>query len=156
MNHDNFIKFPTGKNKGKFCTNCMRYNARYVTCDILAIKNNKILLVLRKKDPDKDKYCLPGGYLNWDENLIDCANRELIEETGYEAKNLELFTILDDPHRPDGRQNITIVYITKDIKKIKDFQDDETIEIKFFDINKINKMNLAFDHNKVIKQFINK
>ena len=49
----------------------------------------KLLLILRKKDPYKDRWALPGGFLELDEELETCAARELQEETGLTGVLLE-------------------------------------------------------------------
>ena len=48
----------------------------------LASKSLQILLVKRKEYPEKDKWGIPGGFINIDEELIDAANRRLREEVG--------------------------------------------------------------------------
>ena len=42
----------------------------------------RILLIKRKNEPYKDCWALPGGFMNIDETLENCAMRELYEETG--------------------------------------------------------------------------
>lgn len=41
-----------------------------------------VLLVRRSKPPQKGRLAFPGGFLDRDETLFDCALRELAEETG--------------------------------------------------------------------------
>lgn len=51
----------------------------------VAICNNNKLLILRRGQSAPWKpghYCLPGGKKEGDESLVDCAIRELKEETG--------------------------------------------------------------------------
>ena len=45
-------------------------------------RNDKILLVKRKKDPFKENWAIPGGFLEDEEPLEAGATRELKEETG--------------------------------------------------------------------------
>ena len=48
-------------------------------------KSMSILLVKRKDHPYKDKWCLPGGFLNpKKETLEECAKRILKQETNIE------------------------------------------------------------------------
>lgn len=51
---------------------------------VALIRNNKLLLLRRGETAPwmPGRYCLPGGKLDKGETLIDCAVRELYEETG--------------------------------------------------------------------------
>lgn len=52
-------------------------------------KHMSVLLVKRKDYPFKDKWCLPGGFLNIDEDLEDCPRRILSRETNLHDIYLE-------------------------------------------------------------------
>ena len=57
---------------------------------------------------------LPSGCLDRDETPLECARRELLEETGYEAGNLvELGWLLPDTGRLANRLGC---YIAEDLK----------------------------------------
>lgn len=62
------------------------------SCTVAIIKDNKLLLLLRGSTApyNPDKYCLPGGMVDSDESLLDCATRELFEETGVVLNKEEL------------------------------------------------------------------
>jgi bifunctional NMN adenylyltransferase/nudix hydrolase len=77
-----------------------------------------ILLIQRKFSPGKNAWALPGGFRNQRETFLDCAIRELIEETNVRVPekvlrgsivNTELF---DDPSRSFGiPRNTMAVYM---------------------------------------------
>ncbi len=70
-----------------------RQNISVTTDCVIFFRNKqdtKVLLVKRKKDPFKDKWALPGGFLEDEEPLEDGAKRELEEETG--SKNQKIKT----------------------------------------------------------------
>jgi 8-oxo-dGTP diphosphatase len=116
----------------------------------------KLLLVKRKREPFKGKWCVPGGFVNIDEELRDAAARELAEETGLAGVKLEqLHTFGKVGRDPRGRV-ITATFmgiITKGPKKIK--AGDDAAKARWFDIENLPK-NLAFDHNEVVKFAIGK
>lgn len=61
---------------------------------ILLIKENKILLLRRANTSWRNgEYNLPGGHLEDDETIIEAARRELLEETGVEAKPMDLHLV---------------------------------------------------------------
>ena len=60
---------------------------------VVAIHDDKILLVKQYRiSVDKLIYEVPAGMIEHDENPKDAALRELEEETGYRAKNIEYLT----------------------------------------------------------------
>jgi len=107
-------------------------------------------LVKRAKDPEKGRWCLPGGYLNWDETVEECAIREFLEETGYEISNLNMVGVYSNPDRDDGRQTVVICF-SGDIERKNGHSDSEVIEVRLMSKNEIPR--LAFDHNKLIEDY---
>lgn len=115
------------------------------------------------KTPDPEFrgcWCLPCGYLDYDETLKEAAAREVFEETGLklDIEDLSFWKINDDPNS-DKRQNVTIRYTYKlnenieDIKLTSDFSEDgEVSDIKWIDLRAINSYKWAFNHNKLAKE----
>lgn len=61
------------------------------TATIIAIVDDKIML-LDQEQPHKGRFLsFPGGVVDRDESTEQAASRELLEETGYEAGSLELW-----------------------------------------------------------------
>jgi ADP-ribose pyrophosphatase len=58
------------------------------TVNVIAVVDNKKIILLRQKQPDwkKSKNTLAGGRVDGDESPIEAAKRELLEETGYVSK----------------------------------------------------------------------
>ncbi len=87
-----------------------KYPRPAVTADCVVIGqadngSRKVLLIRRGNEPYKDCWALPGGFLNMDETLEECARRELKEETGLmptgEMVELKSFSTVD--RDPRGR-----------------------------------------------------
>ncbi len=62
------------------------------TVSILVVENGQILLGQRGGEPEKGKWALPSGYIEFDEDFITAAQREVAEETGLQV---EIRSILD-------------------------------------------------------------
>lgn len=126
---------------------------RHLVVHALAIKDGKILLVKRAEGIlEAGKWGLPGGFLDRDETLEECAVRELKEETGYDCTVKGLMRINSNPERrnDNGRQNVACEIFVKVGEKTGE-PDWEQTEVKWFDLNKLDLNNLAFDHAKTIR-----
>lgn len=156
--YDDFIKNPTGKiKKGEFCECCGRFNNRVVTCTMLGVKDEKLLMIMRKLDPQKRFWALPGGYLDWGETTDECAVREFEEESGYKIKTVKFLGVYSDPKRDlDGRQNVDHCFYGEVTEETGGSIDDFEIEtVKWFDLDKLPEK-IAFDHKKMIGDYIKK
>ncbi len=95
-------------------------------CIIATTNTNKILLVEQFRKPIEGNLLeLPAGKLEIDEDPLECAKRELIEETGYKAGLIEhLFTFYTSPGYSDesihlyGASNLEEVGLNPDEDEI--------------------------------------
>ncbi len=55
---------------------------------IMIVKNNKVLLGLRKGSHGEGEYAFPGGHLEYMESFEACARREVREECSIEIDNI--------------------------------------------------------------------
>lgn len=100
----------------------------------------RILLQLRS-----DNHCwgYAGGSVELDEVVEDAAKRELLEETGLIALELELFGVFSgkDCHYvyPNGDEvsNVDIVYVCRNYTGTLQCQPGEVDELRFFNANEI-------------------
>ncbi len=67
-----------------------------VSVGVLIFKDGKVLLGKRKVSHAEGEYAPPGGAVEHLESLIDCARREVKEETGLEIKNLRFLCLYNE------------------------------------------------------------
>jgi 8-oxo-dGTP diphosphatase len=126
-----------------------------VTVDIVVLSHQPdghyVLLVQRGREPYKDHWALPGGFVEMDESLEQSAKRELLEETGLEIASLEQLGAYGDPQRDPRGRVISVTYWTLlppgSITKIKG--SDDASHAEWFPVTQLPP--LAFDHNRIIQ-----
>lgn len=114
-------------------------------------KQLNVLLIKRGVAPYKDCWALPGGFMKMDENLDECARRELKEETGVEGVRVEQFATYSDVTRDPRERVVTTAYFALVIKdKYENIKGgDDAADAKWFKIDSLPP--LAFDHERIIK-----
>jgi 8-oxo-dGTP diphosphatase len=81
-----------------------------VVVHTLVVRDERLLLLRRAGTGYRDGwYVLPGGHLRAGERVIDCAARELAEETGLAAAPERLRPAVVLPYRSDGEQGIDFI-----------------------------------------------
>lgn len=130
----------------------------FVTVDIALLKvietNYFILLIKRKNEPFKDKWALPGGFVDENEALEVAAMRELLEETSIKCLNLAQVGAYGKPNRDPRGHMVSIAYMGEVASSVEGKAADDAKELAWFKITEI--PDLAFDHldiiNDVLKQ----
>lgn len=59
------------------------------------IRDDHVLLVKRRNEPDAGLWGFPGGHVDFGETAMDAASRELQEETGIIGRPLKYLTNVD-------------------------------------------------------------
>lgn len=108
---------------------------------IIAITpENKVILVKQfRKAIEKELWEIPAGKIEIGENPKDCAIRELKEETGYSAEKIKL---IHKFYTSAGfsNQKIYIFLAENLILGEQNFDEDEIIEVKEFEMDEVYKM----------------
>ncbi|PCI78076.1 DNA mismatch repair protein MutT [Candidatus Aerophobetes bacterium] len=80
----------------------------------MVLKDGKILLGKRKGSHGASLWATPGGHLEYGETALECAKRELKEETGLIAGHTILGPYTNDIIKPENKHYITLfVFITE-------------------------------------------
>jgi UDPglucose 6-dehydrogenase len=121
--------------------------------NVIVEDKRKILLVKRRLEPFKGLWSLPGGYVEYGETAENAAKRELKEECGIDVQLLRIIGVFSSPERHPWKHVIAICYTAKKVGgQVKAGANEENAN--FFKINCIPEK-LAFDHAKMMKDYIN-
>ena len=119
-----------------------------LTADAVLIVGTEVLLVQRKHDPFQGKWCIPGGFVDPEEKVLDAARRELQEETGVENVSLTQFGAYGDPGRDPRGRTVSFVYWCLLDAKPSATAADDAADCNWFDLNVLPEM--AFDHGQIL------
>lgn len=131
-----------------------------VTVDgIIIFDNNgekEIALIQRKKDPFKDQYALPGGFLEYGKETVEQALvREMKEETNLDVKPKRIVGVYSDPKRDPRGHTVTIAFECEIVGDPKSYvAGDDAKNAKKIPLKEVSNMKLAFDHSVIVKDYI--
>lgn len=136
---------------------CYKYPHPAVTSDCVIFGFDgvaiKVLLIQRGIEPYKDKWAFPGGFMQIDETVEECAKRELEEETGLKATSVEQFYTFTDVNRDPRERVITVAhYALVRLEEVKG--GDDAMSAQWFAMNEI--PSLAFDHDRILRMAVNR
>jgi 8-oxo-dGTP diphosphatase len=134
---------------------CYDYPRPLVSVDAIILDEqteSKILLIKRKNYPYAEMWALPGGFIEMEETLEESVKREVYEETSLTVYNFNQFRVYGDSGRDPRDRCITIVFFCFVNHSLPIKANDDAKDIKWFNLKELPK--LAFDHNKIINDFI--
>ena len=133
-----------------------KYKIPSLTTDIFIFDDDfNFILIKRKNDPYKDCWALPGGFVEYGERVETAAIREAKEETSIDVELKDLVNVYSNPDRDPRGHTITIAFTAKgDFTSRK--ADSDASDINIFSPEELGDINLAFDHEQIIKDCLNK
>lgn len=111
-----------------------------------------ILLIKRGREPFKNKWALPGGFLDMDETLEHACIRELKEETGLKVKKMAQFRAYDAIGRDPRHRTISVVFSAELEERQQVTGCDDAAQAKWVTTEELPE--LAFDHDEILNDFL--
>ena len=129
----------------------------HCAASIICVNERGELLLGRRTDNHKWGYS--GGAVEIDEKVEDCARRELLEEMGITAEELEFFYVNSGPEThyvyPNGDEvsNVEIVDICRNYHGEIRRQVEEIEEIRYFGIDEIDLEDISPPIRPVFREY---
>lgn len=134
---------------------CYSHPHPAVTTDVVlfTVREEKLqlLLIRRRNPPFQECWALPGGFVEMDEDIAACAQRELAEETGVKQVYLEQLYTFGKPQRDPRERVISVAYyalVPSERITLKPASDAAAAAWFAFD----ELPDLAFDHRDIVKK----
>ncbi len=128
-----------------------------IDCAVFGFENSslEVLLIKRARNPFKNSWALPGGFIKKKELVEKAAERILQDSTGIKNLYMEEVSVFDSIYRFPNRRVITIAYFALiSPEKYKLTTGVDTTDVKWIKLNEIPE--LPFDHNQIINVALSK
>ncbi len=129
--------------------------SRYaVAADVVVVAESPepSVLLIRRRNPPLG-WAIPGGFVEPDEDLIDAARRELVEETGLEPSELQQIATFGHPDRDPRGRTISVVYGARLQHAALPAAGDDAAAARWFPLTAL-PSTLAFDHATILAHVI--
>lgn len=121
---------------------------------VIVVQDGKILLVKRAHPPRIGWWCIPAGFMEWEEHPRETAVRELAEETGL---TIQLTSTFDVYHgNDDPRTNAILILYLGEVVGGKLQAADDALDVRYFPLNDLPEK-IAFEaHCLAIQDYIDR
>ena len=92
---------------------------------VIVINDGKILMQKRKGAHGSGSWSFPGGHLEFNEELEECARRETREEFGITIKNIRFGALTNDIFPKESKHYITVFMIAEHESREATVQEQE-------------------------------
>ena len=119
----------------------------------------QVLLIKRSNFPQKDKWALPGGFvdLSKDQDLMATAHRKLVEKTGLQSPHLEQVATVGNATRDPRGWAVTALYFALiDFKAFQQITTEQNEYSEWVSIAEAKKLDLAFDHLQLLNMAVDR
>jgi mutator protein MutT len=139
----------------KLVSNLIKQRFVYVGVPVI-IQNSKREILLEKRDNKVLSYpntwCLPGGMMDYGEDIETTVKREVKEELGVDVKVIRKSSKIYEniPNKDNRFHSVDIPFYAKIINGTPKAK-DETSEVKWFKPSEIRRMKLAYSHKELLR-----
>lgn len=119
---------------------------------IIPVATDGSIVLVRRRDTGT--WSLPGGLVDWGEDLTTTATRELKEETGLDLVQIRRLVGVYSSLNRDPRMHSIAILVEAEVKGDLQVQDNaEITEVAYFTPNSIPIESLSHDHTEQIRDY---
>ena len=108
-----------------------------------------VLLIERGNEPFQGSFALPGGFVDYGEDIADAIHREIEEETGLTGLPFRQFRTFGKPGRDPRGHTVSVVYVAVVIgEQPAVIAGDDAAAAAWHPIDRLPA--LAFDHGHIL------
>ena len=108
-----------------------------------------VLLIERAREPYRGRYALPGGFVDYGEDIDDAIEREVAEETGLTGIPFRQFRTFGKPDRDPRGHTVSVVYVGVLLGPAPPVKGgDDAAHAAWFPVKRL--PDLAFDHAHIL------
>ncbi|MBO9129735.1 NUDIX domain-containing protein [Bacillus sp. 165] len=126
---------------------------------VLVLDEQERVLLQQRREPH-GKWGLLGGLMELGESPEETAQREVLEESGLQVKNLSLINVYSGKNyfvklaNGDEFQTVTMAYYTKQYEGTPVINKNEALDLQFFSVTELPDY-IVGSHKKMIEEYIN-
>jgi ADP-ribose pyrophosphatase YjhB (NUDIX family) len=117
------------------------------------LPDGRIVLIQRR---DSGKWGLPGGMVDWGEDIPTTVHREIEEETGLQVEKIcRLVGVYSSPER-DGRVHSICIVVEVEVTGVMSIKDPmEVLDVQAFPPASLPMSTLTHDHERQLQDYFN-
>lgn len=113
----------------------------------------RLLLVERRHDPFAGQWALPGGFVEYGEDIEAAVHREVQEETGLTGLPFRQFRTFGNPDRDPRGHTVSVVYVAELVGEPPGVTGgDDAAQAAWLDVDELPL--LAFDHDQIVRSLL--
>lgn len=147
--------------KSKRCNHCgfVYYANPSAATAAFIVRDNRLLVVRRAKEPAKGTLDLPGGFIDMDETAEHGMAREIMEETGLQALNIQYLFSLPNLYLYSGMtiHTLDLFFQVEVAPDAIGHPDDDAADLQWLPLDKVNPAQFGLlSIRRAVENYLNK
>ncbi len=112
-----------------------------------------VLLALRNQPPFEGYWCLPGGHIEFGEEVETALYREILEETGLSITRHRFLGYFTEYYPEIEWHAVALMFVVQ-AEGAEARQEAEVRQLRWFSRRELRDLDLAFAHAEVVRRYL--